>query len=177
MGRTEEIKSRFSKTVEQEVEEWNVVPPEEVPASIVIIVLMGLIVLYFAAHQMLSTGFFTASFGILEMILLYLSMSTWIVTCVLMLAGRKVLSRDLDAYGGFLLPVVGISWLVMVFPFEFSLFANVLPEFLRFLVQWITNDVARVLFVLSIIVNLGVAIYSLILRVSVRKAYALKGKN
>ena len=173
MSRTEEIKSRFSKSVEQEVEEWNVVPPEEVPTSIVIIVLMGSIVLYFAAHQMLSTGFFTASFGILEMILLYLSMSTWIVTSVLMLAGRKVLSRDVDAYGGFLFTVLGISWLVMVFPFEFALFANVLPEFLRFLVQWITNDVARVLFVLSIIVNLGVGIYSLLLRVEVRKARTL----
>jgi len=109
LNKMDAIKNRFSKTVEKEVEEWNVVPPDEVPTSIVIIVFIGLILLSFVAHQILSTGFFTATFGTLEMILLYGSLSVWIVTCALMLFGRKTLSRDFDAYGGLLFAAVGIA--------------------------------------------------------------------
>ena len=58
----------------------------------------------------------------------------------------------------------------MVFPFEFAYFADVLPESLRFLVQWISNDIARVLMVLGIIVHLGAAVYSPI-------AYKFVGKK
>ena len=170
MSKIEQIKSRFSKTVENEVEEWNVVPSDEIPASIAIIVLVGLLVFYFAAHQIISTGFFTATFGTLEMIMLYGSLSAWIVTGALMLFGRKANSRDFDAFGGLVFATVGIVWVFVVYPFDFALFANVLPDFLRFLVQWITNDIARGLMVFSIIGNLAFAVYSLILRVAVRKA-------
>jgi hypothetical protein len=56
------------------------------------------------------------------------------------------------------------------FPFEFAEFADVLPESLRFLVQWISNDIARVLMVLAIIVHLAGAVYSPI-------AYKFVGKK
>jgi hypothetical protein len=46
-----------------------------------------------------------------------------------------------------------------VFPFEFAHFADVSPDSLRFLVGWISNDIARVLMVLAIIVYLGAAVY------------------
>jgi hypothetical protein len=68
--------------------------------------------------------------------------------------------------------VVGGVWLFVVFPFEFVYFADVLPDFLRFLVQWISNDVARVVLVLWIFVNLVAAVYYGILRVFVRKVRA-----
>jgi hypothetical protein len=75
-----------------------------------IVVFSVLMVLYFAAHRTRSTGFFTATFGTLEMLMLY---GLW----------------------------------------------GLLPESLRFLVQWISNDIARVLMVLGIIVYLGAAVY------------------
>ena len=171
MSRIEELKRSFSKTVEKEVEEWSIIPPDERPMSFAIVVSMGLIILYFGAHQMLSTGFFTASFGIFEMIMLYGSLFAWIVTAALMLAGLKGPSRDFDAFGGLLFAGVSIAWILVVFPFDFALFADVLPVFLRFLMQWISNEVAWVLMMLSIVVNLCFAIYSLVLRVSVRKAH------
>jgi hypothetical protein len=65
---------------------------------------------------------------------------------------------------------VGNVWLFVVFPFEFAYFVDVLPDFLRFQVQWISNDIARVLMVLGIIVHLVGAVYSAILRVFVHKA-------
>jgi hypothetical protein len=88
--------------------------------------------------------------------------------------GRKHLSRDIDAFGGIIFVTISGAWLFVVFPFEFTYFANVLPDVLRFLVQWISNDVARVLLVLWIIANLVSAVYYGILRVLVRKTRAQK---
>ena len=55
---------------------------------------------------------------------------------------------------------VSLAWLVVVFPFDFAYFADVLPDFLRFLVQWVSNDVARGLMVIGVIVFAVVAVYS-----------------
>jgi len=150
----------------------DVIPYDERAVSYAIILFGVLIVVYFVAHQTWSTGFFTATFGTLEMVMLYGSLIFWIVTSALLLFVRKKLSRDLDVFGGLIFATVGITWLFVVFPFEFTYFADVLPDFLRFLVQWISNDIARVLMVLGIIVTLVFAVYSSILYVFVRKARA-----
>ena len=49
------------------------------------------------------------------------------------------------------------AWITVVFPFDFTYFADVLPDFLRFLVQWISNDIARILMVLYTIA-MGIAV-------------------
>ena len=169
-----EIKSWFSKLVEEDMKDDT--NPDR-GLSIAIIVVGTLIVLYFIAHQMGSTGFFTATFGTLEMIMLYGSLIYWIVTCVVLLIGLKNLSRNIDSFGGLIFATVGIAWLLVVFPFDFAYFADVLPDFLRFLVQWISNDIAQVLMVLGIILHLILAIFSGILRVFVLKARAHAPKN
>jgi hypothetical protein len=74
--------------------------------------------------------------------------------------GLRLLSRLFDVFGGLIISGIFITWLLVVFPFEFSFFADVLPDTLRFLVQWISNGVARVLLVLGIIVHFGAAIYT-----------------
>jgi hypothetical protein len=102
----------------------------------------------------------------------YGSLIEWIVIAVLEGFGRKNFSRDIDAFGGLIVVTISGVWLFVAFPFEFAYFAEMLPDFLRFLVQWISNDIARILMVLWIIVNLVAAVYYAILRVSVRKALA-----
>ena len=85
----------------------------------------------------------------------------WIVSAGLEgIFGRRFLSRLVDVFGGIIFATIALTWLLVVFPFEFAYFADVLPESLRFLVQWISNDIARVLMVLAIIVHLGGAVYS-----------------
>jgi hypothetical protein len=142
--------------------------------AIAFVVIFTLIVLYFIAHQLSTTGFFTATFGPLEMVLLYGSLIEWIIVAVLEVFGRKNLSRNIDAFGGIIFVTIGGVWLFVVFPFDFAYFADVLPDLLKFLVGWISNDIARVLLVLWIIVNLFAAVYYGILRVLVRKAQARK---
>jgi hypothetical protein len=169
---TEAIESHFSKRAEEDMED--VIPYDERVVSIAIVVFGVLIMLYFAAHQMWPTGFFTTTIGTLEMLLLYGSLIYWIVASALLLIDRKNLSRGIDVFGGLLFVTVSTAWLFVVFPFEFTYFADVLPDFLRFLVQWISNDIVRVLMVLGIIVHLVLAVYSTILRVFVWKARARK---
>ena len=92
--------------------------------------------------------------------MLYGSLVFLIVTAGLEgVLGQRLLSRLFDTFGGIIFAAVATAWLFVVFPFEFAYFADVLPDSLRFLVQWISNDIARVLMVLAIIVYLGAAIY------------------
>ena len=120
-----------------------------------------LMILYLAAHQMWSTGFFTAAFGTAEMVMLYGSWVAWIITSGLEgVLGKRFLSRLFDTFGGIIFIVVATVWLVVVFPFNFAHFADVLPGFLRFLVQWISNDIARVLMVLYAIAMGIAAVYA-----------------
>ena len=137
------------------------IPYGERIVDIAIVVVSVLIVLYFVAHQIWSTGFFTAKFGTLEIILLYGSLIFMIVSAGLEgVFGQRLLSRIWDAFGGLIFATIANTWLFMVFPFEFTYFADVLPDFLRFLLQWISNDITRVLMVIIIIVLLGAAIYT-----------------
>jgi hypothetical protein len=120
-----------------------------------------LMVLYLAAHQIWSTGFFTTSFGTVEMIMLYGSWISLIITSVLDgVLGQRLLSRLFDTFGGIIFIAVATAWLAVVFPFDFTYFADVLPVFLRFLVQWISNDIARIVMVLYTIAMGIAAVYS-----------------
>ena len=167
MNETEATESWFSRG---KAEAEKGIPYYERVVGIAIVVFSVLMVLYFVAHQMWSTGFFTATFGTLEMMLLYGSLIFWIITAGLEgVFGQRLLSRLFDTFGGIIFAAVATAWLFVVFPFEFAYFADVLPDFLRFLVQWISDDIVRVVMVLGTIVYLGAAVYAPIAYGFVRK--------
>ena len=168
ISKLESIKDHFSKLAKEELSDE--IASDDKIASIFLILVNGLFGLYFIIHQMVSTGFFTSMFSTFEMIMLYGIIIYWITTSVLILIGQKHPSRDLDTYGGLFFATFAIVWLIVIFPFEFTYFADVLPDFLRFLVQWISNEIALVVLILLSISHLILAIYSLILRLYVRKA-------
>jgi hypothetical protein len=120
-----------------------------------------LMFLYLVFHQIWSTGFFTTKFGPIEMIMLY---GSWISLSISSglegILGKRLLSRLFDTFGGIIFIAVATAWLLVVFPFEFTYFADVLPDFLRFLVQWISNDIARVIMVLYTIAMGIAAVYA-----------------
>ena len=166
------IKNGFSKSVERELEDD--IQFDERVTSIAIAVFTILSGSYFVAHQTWSTGFFTSKFGILEMLMLYGFLIFWFLSSTSLSIGYKNFSRNLDAFGGCIFATIGIGWLFVVFPFEFAFFADLSPDFLKFLVQWISNDIARLLMVLGFIVHVIFAVYSAIWRISVLKAHARK---
>ena len=168
ISKLESISDHFSKLAEEELRDE--IASSDKIASIFLILVNGLFGVYFVAHQAASTGFFTPKFSIFEMVMLYGIIIYWITTSVLILIGQKHPSRDLDTYGGLFFASFAIVWLIVIFPFEFTYFANVLPDFLKFLVQWISNEIASVLLILLFIPHIILAIYSLILRLYVRRA-------
>jgi len=168
LGETKATRNWFARHAEAEAKR-DTIPYSERVGNIVGVVVGLLVMLYFVAHQMWSTGFFTSKFGTLEMLLFYVSLMFGIVSTALRgLFGRKNLARLFDVFG-LILATVAITWLFVVFPFDFAYFADVLPSFLRFLLQWISNDIAIVLMVLGSIVTLVMAIYTAILYVFVRR--------
>jgi len=169
LSETRATKNWFARHAEAEAKKDTLSYSERV-GNIVGVVVSLLIMLYFVAHQTGSTGFFTSKFGTLEMLLFYGSLMYGIVSTALKgLFGRKNLARLFDVFGVGILGAVAIAWLFVIFPFDFAYFADVLPSFLRFLLQWISNDIVRVLLVLGIIVSLAIAIYNAILYVFVRR--------
>ena len=136
------------------------IPRGERGFDIALVVINILIILYFATHQMQSTGFLTESFGTLEMFFLYGYSVFWIISAGLEgVLGLRLLSRLFDVFGGVIFGGICIIWLLAVFPFEFAYFADILPNSIKFLLQWISNDIARVIMMVGIIIHLVAAIY------------------
>ncbi|OLS25031.1 MAG: hypothetical protein HeimC3_16610 [Candidatus Heimdallarchaeota archaeon LC_3] len=171
-SKLESIKNHFSNAVEEELSDDILIA--DIGASIFLIVVNGLLGWLFIAHQTSSTGFFTSKFSTFEMVMLYGILIYWITTSVLILLGQKNPSRDLDSYGGLFFAAFATVWLFLVFPFEFTYLTDVIPAFLRFLLQWISNEIALVILVLIFILQLVAGVYALIQRLYVRKARVQK---
>lgn len=132
------------------------IPSNERFTGVLIVIVSILMICYFAAHQTQSTGFFTAQFSTLEHLMLYGYWTFWIITASLEgIFGQRLLSRLFDVFGGGAFAVICAVGLILTFPFDFVHFADVLPESLRFSVQWISNDIARGVMVLATIALAG----------------------
>jgi hypothetical protein len=158
LNQTESQENWFSRA---KAEANKGVPNNERVTGIVLVVACSLVILYFVFNQMESTGFFTPKFGALEMFFLYGSLVAWIITGSLDgIFGQRLLSRLFDVFGGIIFIAISLVWLTIIFPFDFSHFPDVLPSSLRFLVQWISNDIAKGIMVLGTILLVVAEIYS-----------------
>jgi hypothetical protein len=123
---------------------------------------------FFAYHELANTGFYTSSFGGLEMILLYGSiLFSALAPFTRALTGRTNLARPVEAASNIFFEATQI-WLLIVFPFNFSHLPAALPSQLGFLLSWITNDVGRILLVLGII---GIPVFA---SINIRKYLSLR---
>ncbi len=157
----------FARHVEGEAKKDRLSRSERAGGVVGLIIIL-LVTLFWV--QQSSTGFFTSEFGPAEAFLFYLSVLFGLVpTAGRMVVGRKNVVRPLDLLNLVLISVAIGVWLLWVFPFDFSHLADVLPESLRYLLQWISDDVARVLMTIAIIgATIGI-IYTGVLYVSVRR--------
>ena len=137
--------------------------------NVVGVVAMLVLLWFFIAHQTSATGFFTSKFGQTEALLFYAPPLLFLITTAAKAAvGRKNVLRPLDV-AGIVLSFVALVWVFAVFPFDFSHLADVLPGFLRFLLQWISNDFARGVMALAMIAIPVAAVYTSALYVFVRR--------
>lgn len=112
---------------------------------------MLLLLGFFVLHQTGQTGFFNEKFGTLEMLLLYVPIGLSILNFgVQVVTGRQHPARPFEAASGLLLGLAAI-WFLIHFPFEFSRLGDVLPQGLRFLLGWVTNDLGKIPLVIQVI--------------------------
>ncbi len=108
---------------------------------------------FLAAHQFMDTGFFTDSFGPVEMFCLYGPILVSLAPPVIRaLNGQQNPARPFDAATSLCL-ALGSLWLLIVFPFEFAHLADIRPGAVRFLLSWVTNDLGRALLILQVIIG------------------------
>ena len=155
MKKTSEWYARAKKEADKGV------PKSERVTGIGIVIISILLITYIVLHQIKTTGFFTKSFSAFEMFFLYGYFIFWIITAGLEgIFKKRFLSRIIDVFGGIIFATFSLAWLGLVFPFEFAYFADLLPDFLRFLVGWISNDIAKVIMILLTIFHIVAAVYS-----------------
>lgn len=162
--------SWFAKRVEHWYEKDQMKRSERLgEAAAIIALLVG--TLFFAYHQILKTGFFTLAFGPLEAVLFYALVPIGIaVSLVRGVTGHRNVARPLEIANALELMAAGF-WFFLVFPFNFSHLADVLPRSLQFLLSWFPNWIGRDIALLTGLVNLANAFYIPALYISVRKEF------
>jgi hypothetical protein len=137
-------------------------PAQRVIDPIVSTVAVGVLVGFFAAHQLARTGFFTERFGALEMSCVYgplvLSLVAPITRAV---SGRCTPARPLEALTDVCM-VAAALWLLRVFPFDFTHLADVLPVGLRFSVAWVSDEIGRIVLLLQMFAGTLAAVITMI---------------
>jgi hypothetical protein len=156
------------KTVVQKTDE-QVLTTSSRWVELIIVVAMLLLFGFLAYHQLANTGFFTATFGSLEMFSLYgpilLSLASPVARA---LNGRRNPARPFEVATNLFL-AIGSLWLLIVFPFNFSYLADPLPGAIRFVLSWITNDIGKVALILQVIVGPISALLTTFKYLSVRR--------
>ncbi len=168
MSENKAAKNWFARQLEGEAKKDRLLFSDRAGNGVAVFAIF-LILLFFVVHQTSSTGFFTSKFGPTETFLFYVSILLAAVgAAAKVVVGRKNILRPFDTFQeGF--GVVASVWLFAVFPFDFSHLADVLPNFLRFLLLWISNDDAKVIMAIAIIATSVLTVYTAVLYVFVRR--------
>ena len=169
MSEKKAIKNWFARHAEGEAKKDSIPFSERAGGTVASFLATLLFLGFFVVHQTSSTGFFTSKFGPAETFLLYAPALFGLVMAVAKgFVGRKNMLRPFDILD-MVLSTVTLVWLFVVFPFDFSHLADVLPNSLRFLLLWFSNDVAKVLMAIGIIVIPIATVYIATLYVFVRR--------
>lgn len=121
--------------------------------ELVFTVLMLLLFGFLVYHQRANTGFFTDKFKLLEMLCLYVPIVLAISAMIIRAwTGHQQPARPFEAARSLLLGL-GSLWLLMVFPFNFLHLADALPESIRFVLSWVTDDIGKIPLVLQSIIG------------------------
>ncbi|MBL8164063.1 MAG: hypothetical protein JNJ61_18895, partial [Anaerolineae bacterium] len=133
------------------------------------VVALFLLLGFFLAHQSQNTGYFTEKFRAIEMFALYAPlMLGFAAPAVRALTGSRNVARPYEAATSLLL-ALGSLWLLTRFPFDYTHLPDVLPAGLRFILAWVTDDIARIVLLLQVIVGPITAVIALVTYFSRRR--------
>jgi len=126
------------------------------------------VALIFIDIQLNDYGFFTSSFGPVEQVAFYAPLLYGLVPSLVKAAtGRRNLGRLFDLIGSVLFIIAG-SYLLIVFPFDFTQLLDILPAGIRPSWDWFNNDLFKALLTIGLVIGAISTVYNAILYVSVR---------
>lgn len=117
------------------------------------IILMLLLLGFFLRHQLANTGFFTARFGTVEMLCLYVPIVVGMIPPLIRAQTGNRHAARLWMAASSLLTAVTALWLLTTFPFNFAHFADFLPGFVQWMFFWLNDALARIPLVIEVIVG------------------------
>lgn len=124
------------------------VPPNPRLSFAITTTIFVLVAAFFAAHQAWSTGFFLSSFTTLQAALLYASILYGILVSNTEVIGLRKDRIAIVNIVASILWTATTAWLFFTFPFDFTYLAAVVPWPFQFLVSWITNGIAKIIWLL-----------------------------
>lgn len=114
---------------------------------------MSLALGFFVYHQAAHTGFFTGNFGPFEMLCFYgpiiLSPTASIVRAA---TGRRNVGRPFEVVVNTCTALAAL-WLLNVFPFDFTHFADALPGGLQIALAWVNDFFGRIALMLQVAIG------------------------
>jgi hypothetical protein len=121
--------------------------------ELLVVVLTLLFFSFLLYHQWANTGFFTEKFGALEMLCLYGPLLLGLTApFARVITGQRNPARPFEAATSLCL-ALGSLWLLNVFPFNFRYLADALPEGIRFILAWVTDDMGKIIMILQVIIG------------------------
>lgn len=131
---------------------------------------------YLFMHWLRDTGFYDPGFDEIDATMLFGPMLFSLVPPLFrFLVGRKNASRPSDVIVSVLFIISAIYFLAN-FMFNMEVFATPLPEGVRFLLDWISDDVARILLGLAIVGGVFSAAWNALTYVKVKEIMDRKEK-
>lgn len=112
---------------------------------------MVFLFVFFAYHQLTNTGFFTTSFGPLEMVCFYGPILTSVAApLVRASSGNRTLARPFEISSNLFLAFSSL-YLLTVFPFDFYHFGDLFPGPFHFVFSFFTNGIGMLFLILQVI--------------------------
>jgi hypothetical protein len=119
--------------------------------ELVSVVIVLLILGFYVYNQVANTGFFTSNFVGWTIVVFYGTFALSILPPLLRATiGKRSTVRPFETAFNFL-SAAAFIFLLAVFPFNFAHFPDALPQAIRFMFSWVSNDVAKIAMVLAIL--------------------------
>lgn len=135
----------------------------DVLGEVIAIVALSVLITFLVANQSRPTGLFTSEFGTVEMVALYGCLFYGYLPPLLrILLRRRNVVRPFEVIGNGLF-IVAASYLLYVFPFDFTQLSVLLPEGLSAVFDWLTDDVAKLILSIAIAVTVFVSVWQIVL--------------
>jgi hypothetical protein len=152
-------------------------PLAERLAQIFVVVGLIVVIAFVAIHQTRPTGFLTDEFGAVAAALLYGMLVIGITPAVVrFLVGRENPGRLFEA-AGLAVCVVAELYLLATFPFDFEFFAEPLPYWMEFLLEWVPAVLAKFMLVLAVLLSAAFSVYGFMMYFAVKERLSEEGSG